>query len=87
MTTLNREVTAWQKRCNKACRKAVRHFTTVDARIRLRRLYPVEKEQNQSTTHFTGNALNYRHDRSNCRKQKFCSSDWLFWKPGLPVSR
>lgn len=46
MTTLSREVTAWEERRNKACSKVVWHFTTADARIKLRRLYPVVKEQN-----------------------------------------
>ena len=45
MTTLSREVTAWEERRNKACRKVVWHVTA-DARIKLRRLYPVVKEQN-----------------------------------------
>lgn len=46
MTTLSREVTAWEERRNKACRKVVWHVTAADARIKLRRLYPVVKEQN-----------------------------------------
>jgi hypothetical protein len=45
MTTLSREVTAREERRNKACRKVVWHVTA-DARIKLRRLYPVVKEQN-----------------------------------------
>jgi len=46
MAALSREVTAWEERRNRACRKVVWHFTTADARIKLRRLYPVIKEQN-----------------------------------------
>lgn len=44
--TLTREVAAWEARRNKACVKVVWQFTTADARIKLRRLYPVIKEQN-----------------------------------------
>ena len=44
MSTLKREVTAWEERRNKACRNVVWHFTTADARIKLRRLYPVIKD-------------------------------------------
>jgi hypothetical protein len=40
---LIREVTAWETRRNNACAKVVRQFTTADARIKLRRLYPVVK--------------------------------------------
>ncbi len=43
--TLIREVAAWQKRRNQARVKVVWQFTTADARIKLRRLYPVIKEQ------------------------------------------
>ena len=46
MAALSREVTAWEERRNRACRKVVWHFTTAEARIKLRRLYPVIKEQN-----------------------------------------
>ena len=46
MSTRNREVSAWEERRHKACRKVIWHFTTADARIKLRRLYPVVKEQN-----------------------------------------
>ena len=46
MSTLKREVSAWEERRNKACSKVIWHFTTADARIKLRRLYPVVKEQN-----------------------------------------
>jgi hypothetical protein len=46
MAALSREVTAWEDRRNRACRKVVWHFTTTDTRIKLRRLYPVIKEQN-----------------------------------------
>jgi hypothetical protein len=34
------EVTAWQKRRNKSHTKADWRFTTADARIKLKRLYP-----------------------------------------------
>lgn len=44
--TLSREVSAWEERRNKARAKVVWQFTTADARIKLRRLYPVIKEQN-----------------------------------------
>lgn len=43
--TLIREVSAWEQRRNKTCTKVVWQFTTPDARIKLRRLYPVVKEQ------------------------------------------
>jgi hypothetical protein len=46
MSTLTREITAWEERRNKACRQVVWHFTTADAPIKLRRLYPVIKEHN-----------------------------------------
>lgn len=44
--TLIQEVTAWEDRRNKTSAKIVWQFTTADARIKLRRLYPVVKEQN-----------------------------------------
>lgn len=44
--TLAREVAAWEKRRNQVAVKVVWQFTTADARIKLRRLYPVIKEQN-----------------------------------------
>jgi len=46
MSTRNREVSAWEERRHKAWSKVIWHFTTADARIKLRRLYPVVKEQN-----------------------------------------
>jgi len=46
--TLIREVTAWEARRNNACAKVVWQFTAADARIKLRRLYPVVKEQNST---------------------------------------
>ena len=46
MSTLKREVSAWEERRHKAWSKVIWHFTTADARIKLRRLYPVVKEQN-----------------------------------------
>lgn len=44
--TLIREAAAWQKRRNQAHAKIIWQFTTADARIKLKRLYPVIKEQN-----------------------------------------
>jgi len=44
--TLIHEVAAWEDRRNKECAKVVWQFTTADARIKLKRLYPVVKEQN-----------------------------------------
>jgi len=38
--TLSREVAAWQGRRNKNHTKADWRFTTADARIKLKRLYP-----------------------------------------------
>ena len=46
MSTLTREVSAWDERRHQAWRKVIWHCTTADARINLRRLYPVVKEQN-----------------------------------------
>jgi hypothetical protein len=46
MSTRKRDVSAWEERRNKAWRKVIWHCTTADARIKLRRLYPVVKEQN-----------------------------------------
>jgi hypothetical protein len=43
--TLIRKVAAWEARRNSARAKVVWQFTTADARIKLRRLYPVVKEQ------------------------------------------
>lgn len=44
--SLIREVTAWENRRNGACAKVDWQFTAADARIKLKRLYPVLKEQN-----------------------------------------
>lgn len=44
--TLIREVTAWEDRRNQAQAKVIWQFTTAEARIKLRRLYPIVKEQN-----------------------------------------
>ncbi|MDZ7378985.1 MAG: transposase, partial [candidate division KSB1 bacterium] len=44
--TLIREVTAWETQRSNAHAKVIWQFTTADARIKLRRLYPVVKEQN-----------------------------------------
>ena len=38
--TLQGEVTAWERRRNHLCRKIDWRFTTDDARIKLKRLYP-----------------------------------------------
>jgi hypothetical protein len=38
--TLERHVEAWRRRRNTAATKADRQFTTGDARIKLRKLYP-----------------------------------------------
>lgn len=43
--TLEREVAAWQERRNGAHAKVDWQFTAADARIKLKRLYPVLKEQ------------------------------------------
>jgi hypothetical protein len=43
---LIREVAAWEDRRNRQCAKVDWQFTTADARIKLKRLYPVVKEQN-----------------------------------------
>jgi hypothetical protein len=40
MTTMQTEVTAWEKDRNDRTRKIVWQFTTADARIKLKRLYP-----------------------------------------------
>jgi hypothetical protein len=42
---LIRAVAAWQERRNNTCAKVLWQFTTADARIKLKRLYPVVKEQ------------------------------------------
>jgi hypothetical protein len=42
--TLRAEVAAWQQRRNEANRAIDWQFTTDDARIKLRQLYPVELE-------------------------------------------
>ncbi len=46
--TLIREVAAWQERRNNAGAKVVWQFTAADARIKLKRLYPILKEQNDT---------------------------------------
>lgn len=46
MTTLTAEVAAWEAKRNAAHVKVDWHFTTADARITLKRLYPVLKELN-----------------------------------------
>jgi hypothetical protein len=45
VATLTAEVTAWEQRRNQACIPIDWRFTTADARIKLKRLYPVLKEQ------------------------------------------
>ena len=44
VTTLTREVAAWQERRNAAARPVDWRFTTTDARIKLKRLYPSLQE-------------------------------------------
>ena len=44
--TLIRQVAAWEERRNRTCARVDWQFTTADARIKLKRLYPVVKEQN-----------------------------------------
>lgn len=44
--TLAQEVSTWVERRNRICAKVVWQFTTADARIKLKRLYPVVKMQN-----------------------------------------
>jgi hypothetical protein len=39
--TLNKELAAWETDNNAACKSINRQFTTEDARVKLRRLYPV----------------------------------------------
>jgi hypothetical protein len=46
MSTRKRDVSAWEERRHTAWSKVIWHVTTADARIKLRRLYPVVKEQN-----------------------------------------
>lgn len=46
--TLTKEVTAWAKRRNEANVIVDWQFTTDDARVKLKRLYPVSKEQNSA---------------------------------------
>jgi len=46
--SLVRETTAWQDQHHQAIRTIVWQFTTADARIKLKRLYPVVKERNSS---------------------------------------
>ena len=43
-----REVAAWEARRNQTCAKVDWQFTTAEARIKLKRLYPVVKKQNLS---------------------------------------
>jgi hypothetical protein len=45
--TLQREVTAWEQRRNQTHITIDWRFTTADARIRLKRLYPILKEQTE----------------------------------------
>ena len=47
-TTLTNEVTAWAKRRNDAHVTVDWQFTTKDARIKLKRLYPILKEQDSA---------------------------------------
>ncbi len=48
LATLTTEVAAWETRRNAAQVTVDWHFTTADARIKLKRLYPVLKEQNSA---------------------------------------
>jgi hypothetical protein len=48
LPTLTTEVAAWEVRRNAAQVTVDWHFTTLDARIKLKRLYPVLKEQNST---------------------------------------
>jgi hypothetical protein len=41
--TLTQEVATWEAECNARCVVADWRFTTADARIKLKRLYPVVK--------------------------------------------
>jgi hypothetical protein len=43
--TLTREVAAWEQKRNRAQGTIDWRFTTADARIKLKRLYPILKEQ------------------------------------------
>jgi len=45
-TVLEEEAAAWQARRNAACVAVDWQFTTTDARMKLKRLYPVLKERN-----------------------------------------
>jgi hypothetical protein len=45
LETVTREVAAWEKRRNQAQVTIDWRFTAADARIKLKRLYPVVKEQ------------------------------------------
>ena len=47
VATLMREVSAWEQRRNQALVTIDWRFTTADARIKLKRLYPVVKEQKE----------------------------------------
>ncbi len=42
--TLERQVTAWQAARNRTHRRVNWRFTTADARIKLKRLYPVDQD-------------------------------------------
>ena len=47
--TLRREIAAWEKGRNAKSAKVTWRFTNPDARIKLKRLYPVRKKEQQST--------------------------------------
>jgi hypothetical protein len=51
---LKKEITAWQKERNQSASKVIWKFTTNDARVKLKHLYPMFEEDESSTT----NALN-----------------------------
>jgi hypothetical protein len=48
VTTLRREIAAWQARRNRAKTRITWRFGTSDARVKLHRLYPATTEQEQS---------------------------------------
>ncbi len=42
---LQRELEAWQQERNKTASKVIWHFSTSDARVKLKHLYPVFEEE------------------------------------------
>jgi hypothetical protein len=47
---LNREIKAWQKERNQTASKVIWRFTTEEARVKLKHLYPVFEEEKSSET-------------------------------------